>query len=181
MKKLLGIVLVSLVAISMVQAQEGNSEPGNIGAGYQGVVLGDLLNGVAVRFKPAPVGGQVELVQGMAEFDAGGGGTVDADLMILKGKGYYSLIERANSTFYVGASLGIWQASVEQGGGTADIDGFSFAPLMGAEWNFAELPELGINFEVSYEFDLLNADAGGPEADVNLYGVMVSTGVTYYF
>jgi hypothetical protein len=178
MKKVLCIAIVALLAASVGYAAEGD-EPGNIGVGYQGVVLGDLLNGVAVRGTPAPIGWQVELVQGMAEIDPGGG-TLEVDALVLKGKGYYALIERANSAFYVGASLGYWTAEICSPGPEADIDGWSIAPLMGAEWNFAELPELGINFEVSYEFDMLEDDAGGT-TDIDLYGITVSTGVTYYF
>lgn len=180
MKKVLSIAIVALMAVSISMAEEGN-EPGNIGVGYQGVVMGNLLSGLAVRGQPAPIGWQVELVQGMLEVDPSGGSALEADIMILKGKGYYALIERANSSFYVGASLGYWMAEIDPGGGSADIDGFSIAPLMGAEWNFEELPELGINFEISYEIEMLEADASGSTADINAYGIAVSTGVTYYF
>ncbi len=177
MKKILGIALVALMSVSIAQAEETAKEVGNIGVGYQGMFLGNLLNGVAVRGTPAPIGWQVELTQGMVDVENG----LEADLFVLKGKGYYALVERANSKFYVGASLGFWMAEIDQGGGSSDVDGFSLAPLMGVEWNFAELPELGFNFEVSYELNELEADTPGGDTDVGIYGVNVATGIIYYF
>lgn len=174
MKKVLCVAVVAMMAVSVGFAEEAGSETGNIGVGYQGVVLGNLMNGVAVRMKPAPLGAQVELVQGSVDVDSG---ALEADLLVIKGKAYYALVERENSKMYVGASLGYWMAEIEG----ADIDGFSVAPLMGVEWNFAELPELGINFEVSYEIDMLEVDAGGGTADIDLSGITVSTGIVYYF
>ena len=185
MKKVLGIAVVALMAVTVAQAQEKtmNEDVGNIGVGYQGMFLGNLLNGVAVRGTPAPIGWQVELTQGMIEIDPDGGGSADADLLVLKGKGYYALIERDNSKFYVGASLGYWMAETDNllGPGSADIDGWSVAPLIGAEWNFSELPELGFNFEVSYELNELEIDTPGGDADLGIYGINVGTGIIYYF
>lgn len=169
MKKVLGIALVALMAVSVAQAEETTKEVGNIGVGYQGIFLGDMLNGVAVRGTPAPIGWQVELSQGIINSDDLG----DVDLFALKGKGYYALIERPNSKFYVGASLGYIMAEVDGD----DLDGLSIAPLMGVEWKFTELPELGINFEVSYELNELETD----NSDVGIYGINVSTGIIYYF
>lgn len=176
MKKVLCIAIAGMMAASAAFACEtcgcaADDEVGNIGIGYQGVVLGNLLNGVAVRGKPAPLGWQVELVQGMADLDG-----PEVDLLIVKGKAYYALVERDNSCLYAGASVGYWSICLDDVLGI-DVDGFSVAPLIGAEWNFAELPELGFNFEVSYEIDQLEVD----DADIGLFGVTVSTGVTYYF
>ncbi len=171
MKKVLCIAMAALMAVSLSYAAEHeHDEDVVIGVGYQGLLLGDLLSGVAVRSKPAPIGWQAELVQGIIDSDALG----DVDLLVLKGKGYYTLVENQHSVLYAGASLGYWMG--EAGGG--DIDGWSFAPLMGAEWSFEELPEIGFNFEVSYEFDMLDADGGG---DINIYGINVTTGIVYYF
>jgi len=175
MKKVLCIASIALLAVTAVQAEEGSTtdEPGNIGVGYQGILLGNLLSGVAVRGTPAPIGWQAEIVQGMIDVDGN-----KVDLMIVKGKAYYALVERTNSKFYTGASLGYWNLGLEDFLG-ADIDGWSVAPLIGAEWNFSEIPELGFNFEVSYEFNQLEVD--DVDVDIDIYGVNVSTGVTYYF
>ncbi|MEN8254119.1 MAG: hypothetical protein ABFR33_01495 [Verrucomicrobiota bacterium] len=171
MKKILCIVAVAAMALA-VQAEEAakDDDVGSIGVGYQGMFLGNLLNGVAVRGTPAPIGWQVELTQGMLDTDGG----PEVDLLVLKGKAYYALVERENSKLYAGASVGYWMVDLFG----ADIDGFSIAPLIGAEWNFAELPELGFNFEVSYEITELEADGGG---DLGISGINVSTGIVYYF
>lgn len=171
MKKILCIVAVTAMAFA-VQAEEATKDDGvgSIGVGYQGLFLGNLLNGVAVRGTPAPIGWQVEFTQGMLDVD----GSSEVELLVLKGKVYYALVERENSKLYTGASVGYWMAEFSG----ADIDGFSIAPLIGAEWNFTELQELGFNFEVSYEFNELEADGGG---DLGIYGINVSTGIVYYF
>ncbi len=146
-----------------------HAEIGLIGVGYQGFFIGgDLLNTLAVRYAPKPIGGQVEI--GKMSIDADGD---ELDLFMLKGKGYYSLIERENSTFYAGASLAY--IKIEQDG--TEVDGFSIAPLMGVEYKLQGLPELGLNFEVSYEIVDLDADG----ADVTLDGIGVCAGMSYYF
>lgn len=179
MKKVLCII-AALTMVAGTQAADGD-DVGNLGVGYQGVFFGDLINGAAVRWAPAPFGGQIELGQGGATLDPSGGTETTADIIMLKGKFYYSLIERDNSTFYVGASLGYYMIETDTGGGGGDteVDGFSIAPLVGTEWHFQGLPELGINFEISYELN--DWESKNPDADIGLYGIMVSTGILYYF
>jgi len=170
------------MAVSVAQAED--SEPGQIGVGYQGIFFGDLINAVSVRFAPAPLGGQIELGQGSVDIDAPGGFGADLDILMIKGKLYYTLIQRENSVFYAGASLGYYKIESTSFPfvGTADTDGFSIAPLIGAEWRFQGLPELGLNFEVSYEINDLESDLpGGGTTDIGLYGITVSTGIHYYF
>lgn len=186
MKKLLCIGIASLMAISMVQAEENTSEPGIVGVGYEGMFMGDvLMNGLAVRGRPAPVGWAVELAQGNVDDDYEG----SIDLFALKGKVFYGIIQRENSAFYAGASLGYWMMEVHlRDEWKREDDGWSIAPLMGVEWNFQGLPELGFNFEVSYEFNSLSYDRDEPGAiasaksgDLTLNGIAVNTGVVYYF
>jgi hypothetical protein len=168
-----------------VQAEEAaNDEVGNIGVGYQGIFMDDMImNGVAIRGTPAPIGWQIELAQGDLDDDSYG----SADFLVLKGKAYYALIERQNSVFYTGASIGYWMAEDHPDADwKIETDGWSIAPLIGAEWSFSELPELGFNFEVSYEFNSLEFDDDDPGAnpdsgDIDISGINVSTGVTYYF
>lgn len=174
MKKVMCIAVAALMSVAVSNAAETgktDKEIGNIGVGYQGLFLNGMLNGVAVRQTPAPIGWQAEIMQGALDTD-------DADgwMIVLKGKGYYSLIERENSKFYVGAGLGFWYVDVDGDG----ITGLSFSPLMGVEWNFAGLPELGFNFEVNYEMMLFDADDVGA-GDIGVAGVNVTTGIIYYF
>jgi hypothetical protein len=180
MKKLLCLVVATTLACASTFACDtcgckAGGDPGNIGVGYQGLLLGDLVSGVAVRSTPAPVGFQGELLQGFADL----GGGLEVDLWIIKGKAYMALVERENSVLYAGASLGYWNLQADTIG---DVDGWSIAPLIGAEWNFAELPEIGINFEVSYEITDLETDAaGGGGTDIGISGINVTTGIVYYF
>lgn len=170
MKKLLCVALASLMVSAIVHAEETDKAVGNLGVGYQGFFIGgDLVNSLAVRYAPKPFGGQIEI--GQMSMDAGAG--TDTSLFMLKGKGYYNLIDRENSDFYVGASIAYLM--LDQNG--AEVDGFSIAPLMGVEYRFQGLPELGINFEVSYE--LVSLDAAGTDVDFN--GISVCTGINYYF
>lgn len=170
MKKVLCVAMAAFMAAAFVQAEETTEEIGDIGVGYQGFFIGgDLINNLAIRFAPKPYGGQIEI--GQVSLDADGGG--DIDLFMLKGKGYYKLIERENSDFYVGASLGYLM--LEQSGN--EVDGFSIAPLMGVEYKLQGLPELGLNFEVSYEIADLDAEG----TDVTLNGIGVCAGMSYYF
>jgi hypothetical protein len=91
-------------------------------------------------------------------------------------------IQRENSAFYAGASLGYYMIDTKNLlGPETNVDGFSIAPLIGAEWRFQGLPELGLNFEVSYELNALEAESGGTTVDIGLYGITVSTGINYYF
>ena len=181
MKKVLCIAVVALLAVSAVHAEESNA-PGNLGVGYQGVFYGDLINAVSVRWAPAPLGGQIELGQGGALIEAPGASDIELDIIMIKGKLFVTLIERENSVFYAGASLGYYQIETKNLlAPSADLTGFSLAPLVGAEWRLQGLPELGINFEVSYELKSLEAEAGGTTVDVGLYGITVSTGIAYYF
>ena len=89
---------------------------------------------------------------------------------------------KTNSRFYVGLEGGLGSV----GGDTldaldADVSVWTINPLMGAEYSFSDIPELGLNFEVGYKFHHINVDTPGPEFDVNLDGTFVSLGAHYYF
>jgi len=186
MKKILCIVITALMAVSMVHAEETADEPGSLGVGYQGIFFGDMINALSVRWAAAPIGGQIEIGEGAADIGTGvpGAGDVEAEIFMLKGKFYYALIERENSTFYAGASLGYYKVEIDNlgPGADAEVDGFSIAPLVGAEWRLHGLSELGLNFEVSYELIDLEYDVGGGvDDDIGLRGINISTGINYYF
>jgi len=189
MKKVLCIAVGALLAISVAYGEE-NSEPGQIGVGYQGIFFGDLINALSIRMAPAPIGGQLEIGEGGGSLSTGGAAAdTDFEIFMLKGKGYYTLIQRENSAFYAGASLGYYIISIDDPAGnfttagTTDVTGFSIAPLIGTEWNFQGLKELGFNFEISYEINNFDVDVPGTatDPDLGLRGITISTGVNYYF
>ena len=181
MKKVLCIAIMALMTVSAVRAEEAAGEPGNLGIGYQGIFFGDMINALSLRWAPAPLGGQIEFGEGGAALSVPGSPDVDLEIIMLKGKMYYTIIQRENSAFYAGASLGYYMFELDPGGGSMDINGFSIAPLIGTEWRFQGLPELGLNFEISYEFNDFTLDTGGGDVDIGLRGITVSTGIHYYF
>lgn len=173
MKKLVVITLAATAMAFTAQAEEpSQNDIGSFGVGYQGIYVGDLISGLSMRYAPAPVGGQIEIGEGGIDIDG-----EEITMLMLKGKAYYSLIQRENSVFYLGASLGYYKVDLDLA--DAELDGWSFAPLMGAEYRFQGLAELGLNFEVSYEFNSWEIDAA--DADIDLRGIAVSTGINYYF
>lgn len=177
MKKFLGVICIAVaVAHSGMGEEEVNNsvfdQVGKLGVGYQGTFMGDLIGGVSVRYAPTPIGGQIEFAEGGIKADD----IKLVDAFMLKGKLYYSLIQRQNSAFYLGVSAAWYKAELIDD--NMDLDGWSIAPLMGAEYRFSELPELGLNFEVSYEFNKFCAD---DYVDIELRGIGISTGIVYYF
>lgn len=59
--------------------------------------------------------------------------------------------------------------------------------LVGAEWNFPSLPELGFNFEVGYNY-VIDKNSGTfaslpqeLDVDLKLHGINVGAGIKYYF
>ena len=166
-------VAVVMVAAFMVSAA-ANAQEGamgcQLGLGYQGIMAGELINGASLRMLPAPLGAQ--LVVGYWEGDIDDV-DVEADLYTIRGKVLYSLVNKELVKFYVGAELGYTEADVEG----ADADAWTYGPLFGAEWMFEEIPEIGFNFEVGYQFN----DVDVEDTDIDLDGVNVTFGIHYYF
>lgn len=169
-----------------------NPMTGKFGLGYQGVFAGDILQGISGRYwATEDFGGELNLfygnvgvdgfVPGLGDIDDGNG-----DLLLGSLKLMYSPIVKENSRFYVGIEGGIGSVSVEENDGDVldgDITVYTINPLFGAEYNFSELPELGLNFEVGYKFHSASYDENGSDddIDVNLDGTFVSLGAHYYF
>ncbi|MBS3756184.1 MAG: hypothetical protein KGY56_10855 [Desulfobacterales bacterium] len=75
----------------------------------------------------------------------------------------------------MGANLGY--GALEMYG--EDLDLLKYGLLIGTEYSFQGLPELGFNWEVGYKFNTLDTDEYDLELDLN--GISVSLGVHYYF
>ena len=81
------------------------------------------------------------------------GGDTDADIWLLDAQVMYAPIVKENSRFYMGLNLGYGQYDVDVAGfGDMDDSFWMVGPLIGAEYCFQGLPELGFNWEVSYDF-----------------------------
>jgi hypothetical protein len=159
----------------------GTAGAQEVSVGYQGLVGQgtNYLNGLSVRGWTDQIGYQGAIFYGQASVDTLGG-TTDADLWVLDGQVMYAPIVKENSKFYVGADLGYGHWSVDPAGPGSMSDNFWKAgPLLGAEYNFPGLPELGFNWEVSYEF--LNVSIDDLNTDIDLSGINVTAGVHYKF
>ena len=164
MKTLMRCVLVGVVAVMMVGAAQAEMK---IGVGYQGLLPGDIMNGVSGRAWMGALGADVNLFQASASIE-----DEDADALILEGRGMLTLFELQQSKFFVGGLLGVGTMEV----GNEDVDLWSFGGFFGTEFYLQGLPELGFAWEVGYNF--VNAEADDVEMDFN--GVIVILGVHYY-
>ncbi len=179
MKKLLVLVSVFTLMLTVASAQEtakADDDPGCIGIGYQGMLMGNaILNGASIRYQSqdTPLGLEANFGQWAGDIEQGGD-EYDIDLYALQMKAMYTLIKRKYTNFYAGVKGGWYSIDIDD----SDSEyAWQFAPLFGAEWRWAEIPEIGVNFEVSYDF----CDAEVKGTDIELEGVMVTLGIHYYF
>jgi len=153
---------------------------GKYSLGYQGVIGGSMLDGMSSRYWiNNKVGTELNLFLGKGAFREHSR-DVTGNLVIATAKVMYAPVVKTYSRFYVGLEGGIG------GGNTSDtspsIDplnnneaGYVINPLMGTEFNFSEIPELGFNFEVGYKTHIINANG------INVGFTSVSLGAHYYF
>ena len=175
MKKVL-CILAAMTMVVGIQAEDEvkTNKVSPIGIGYQGQFFNGLsLNALSVRWNPAPLGGQVLFGRSTSDTN---NSNAESTIITLQGKLFYTLIQRKNSQFYAGGKLGfLFGETTNNNGNKTDTNGLVLGALVGTEWRFEELPEIGFNFEVGYDFG--NTDV----PDVDTSGVIVSLGAHYYF
>jgi len=198
-RRILGYVAVMATVICLCAAPSFAADNYKIGVGYQGMFNGNMLNGLSVRgwFGPnTAIGGELNLFYVASKADlsfAGNGlGSADADLWMAELKFMYAFLVRQNSRFYAGAKIAYGQYDVTGGPnfnpGFAELKGRAIIPgiLVGAEWNFPALPELGFNFDVGYNY-VYNTNTGSVvgnqdvDIDLKMHGINVAAGIKYYF
>jgi hypothetical protein len=184
--KVLGIVAMastlSMVGCGTTHASE-NPTTGKASIGYQGVLGGNLLNGVSTRYWVNDnVGLEGNLFYGTAGIDIGSSHIGDANLFLGTAKVLYSPVVKENSKFYVGVEGGYGSVGLNDATHSLipDTTIWTVEPLVGVEFGVKELPELAFNFEVGYKFNHVNIDTPD-EVDLNLDGVTVAVGAHYYF
>jgi len=187
-RRILGYVAVMVTVICLCAAPSFAADNAKIGVGYQGLIAGNVINGLSVRGWVGPntaIGVEGNVFYGNANLDVEGVDTdFNARLWMVEIKAMYAFMVRPNSRFYAGGKFAYGQYNVE-----ADedlLDGKMYIPgiLVGAEWNFPSLPEVGFNFEVGYNYVIdKNEIAGGsgPDVDLKLHGINVGAGIKYYF
>lgn len=177
----LALVLVASLAAAP-PASAADSLTGKTSFGFQGVILGNYLNGVSVRqWTGNKFGWEGNLLYGNIKASAGSM-DLKGDMTALEAKGMYALVEKTNSKMYVGAKVAYGHYKLEEGGDSL-INGNLWQPgvLAGAEWCIPQLPEIGFNFEVGYNFTKTKPTVAGTEVDLKLHGTNVTFGVHYNF
>lgn len=200
-RRILGYVAVMVTVVCLCAAPSFAADNYKIGVGYQGVFSGNMMNGLSVRGWVGPktaIGIEGNVFYGNLK----GTGSLSpypyeaeltADLWMLELKAMYAFLVRQNSRFYAGAKFAYGQYSADAsftGMGVVDVNGKVMIPgiLVGAEWNFPSLPELGFNFEVGYNYVISNNSGSSPlappyelDVDLKMHGINVAGGIKYYF
>jgi len=187
-------ILMVFLSVGSVFAEDEaakNFISNKVGVGYQGMVVGSFLNGISVRYWIKDrIGLEATGFYGRldAEVDYGGGNTdgLKADVGVLEFKAMYAFIVRSNSKFYAGGKIGVGRIGVDA---DTAIDGTTFwtpGLLIGSEWSFPGLPEVGFNFDVGYSWliydnKISNEGDDYRYLDLNLSGVSATFGIHYYF
>jgi hypothetical protein len=186
----IAILMVFLSVGSVFAADDAgkNFISSKVGIGYQGMIAGNLLNGASVRYWAGDrIGLEGNFFLGAVKATAGGSDAIDADIWSVEAKVMYAFIVRSNSKFYAGAKVGYGQFDFKLGDGTTtDIKGSDFwtpGVLVGAEWSFPTIPEVGFNFEVGYSGLIYNSSKlpANTDIDLRIHGVNAAIGLHYYF
>ncbi len=204
MRKAVGLVVLAL-ALGAGTASASVSEGRNCGkvsVGYQGQDLMGInnfsdtssiglgaLNGLSVRsWVTNQVGIEGNLYVGNWKNNEGDGEeTNEVSVLLGTVKGLWAPVVRENSRFYVGLEVGFGSYDQQNVSGpdegSADNGIYIVKPLIGVEYNFAGIPELGINFEVGYLFAGVHWDEQAYELDAKstMSGTSVGLGAHYYF
>jgi hypothetical protein len=192
MKKVLWIIAATALVANVhaaddAAASEATDEISPIGVGIQGTFMSDgfgnviLVPAASVRWAPDALGGQIVAGRTSTESSTGGGAETENRYTLIQGKLFFSVIERENSCFYIGGQAGVVRVEQTGAGGNWDVDTFAFGALVGSEFRFEELPELGFNFEIAYGMGSTDAEGFGPDSEVDFGGLAVTVGTHYYF
>lgn len=155
---------------------------GKVGLGYQGILGGDILQGVSARYwMDDNWGAELNVFYGTVGAEYNDADVFDADLLLGTAKIMYAPVVKASSRFYIGIEGGLGSVGSDEIPDDVDVTIWTLSPLMGAEYSFSDVPELGLNFEVGYKFHNLSIDDDFDEFNVNLDGTFVSVGAHYYF
>ncbi len=204
MRKTVAIVALALALGAGTASASSATEGRNIGKlsiGYQGLDLNTgsgefsisgVANGLSSRYwinNEVGIEGNLYLQSASRKYP----GSYDDERSVLAGtiKGMYAPVVKENSRFYVGLEAGLGRVHYEQN--YVDPEDFHLnesytntlwlvRPLVGAEYNFAGIPELGVNFEVGYLFSGYDDSSDGSPSDTyDMSGISIGAGVHYFF
>ncbi|NTW52063.1 MAG: hypothetical protein HGB22_05700 [Chlorobiaceae bacterium] len=186
MKKTISAVILALICGA---GSASAAEPLNVrkaSVGYEGVFAGNVLQGISSRYWfTKNVGSELNVFYGSVGVDSATEDIdIKGDLFLASAKVLYAPVVKDHSKFYLGFEGGIGSIGAKKDDKNVlpgDISVYTYGPLVGAEFNFAEIPELGLNWEVGYKFHNANYSDDSRDIDVNLNGTYVSLGAHYYF
>ncbi len=183
------IIMTCVIAFLLVNGATPVDAQHQIGIGYQGIFPGST-SGISARgWLQDRWGWDVTLfhMTVTAELD---GVEADTSTFVLDGRFMYAISLRKNSKFYIGGEFGYGKIDMEMDieDVRTNLDGsiFIINPMIGSEFFFTEIPELGFNWEVGYkiistEIETDIADVEEVEVDLDIKGLGISIGVHYYF
>lgn len=169
--------IVSVVVVIMLTAFSAYAEDntGKFSIGYHGIISGDFIQGLSSRYWASDnLGFEGNLYYagiGIEDDDD----DWDAHLFAFTGKVLYAPVVKNNSKFYLGLEAGYGKASADDV--DEDLDIVVVSPLIGAEYFFSEIPEIGFDWEVGYRYNIYSVD----DVDVSLHGISAAIGMHYYF
>ena len=186
-KRFFTCVAIATLMVFMVAgpalAESDNYLSGKVGAGYQGMVSDGYFNGISLRgWVNDNFGLEGSVFYGGMSLEVPGGTLAEADLTLFEAKVMFAPIVKSNSRFYLGAKAGYGMINVDfQEDSVLDDDLWSLGAFIGAEWNWSEIPELGFNFDIGYNYISYEEDFEGDEVELNLDGIAATFGIHYYF
>jgi len=158
---------------------------GKAGVGYQGMVSDGYFNGISVRgWVNDNFGLEGSVFYGGMTVDVPEGTLAEADLTLFEAKAMYAFVVKSNSRFYIGAKVGYGMVDLEMYDGELTIlddDLWSLGAFIGAEWSWSEIPELGFNFDIGYNYINYEEDFDGYKVEIDLAGIAATFGIHYYF
>lgn len=189
-RQVISIIVALLVLGFAASAQAGEiGKDWKIGVGCEGMYAGPLLQGLSARAWTGPLGMEADVFQGNAKLKVNTSGeteTIKGDMWAFELKGMYAFIQKKNSNFYAGANVNYATINADasgdlEGGGNGHL--WTYGPFVGTEFNWEEIPELGVNFEFGYMLNngKVEVDDSDVDARLDMYGINVSLGIHYYF
>ncbi|NTV59693.1 MAG: porin family protein [Chlorobiaceae bacterium] len=183
-KALVAAGLAVMLGAGTAMAVEGPNV-GKVSIGYQGMNTADEegnwgLNGVSARYwinNTTAIEGNFFYGTDSEEdpYDTDEWSTVMGTVKVL-----YAPVVKANSRFYVGLQGGLGSFNFEDPDEDESDTFWMVEPLVGFEYNFPGLTEIGFNAEVGYSFYSETPDNSWTTED-NESGIAFSFGAHYYF
>lgn len=173
------IVFAFVSAMGMAAPSAAKESPIEMGVGYQGLIAGNYLNSLSVRtWLGENIGVETNAFYCRIDVDDPTQSKEKfADLMALGLRLMYSAKNTDHSRFYTGLEYTYGEFEVIDLTDTVRIR--FYGVFVGSEFQFAELPELGFNFDIGYRVSEFENPNNSVDFDVD--GISATLGAHYYF